>query len=123
MKEIFWITIDGQHLPITQMTDSHLDNALAHLERSAIKNKEYWIDYYNRKIQGEIKLWRDIADDDRMAGRSYISAYEYPSGDTEEIKKYRALLILVENGDPQGIDIYPHLVAERKRRHKDLQRV
>lgn len=121
MKEIFWITIDGQHLPITQMTDSHLDNALVHLERSVVKNKEYWVNYCKRKIQQEMDLWQDIADDDRTAGRSYMCAYEYPFRDTEEIKKYRANLLLIENGDPKGIDIYPHLVAEKKRRHKELQ--
>lgn len=113
-----WITRDGQHIPVNQMTDSHLNNAIAHLDKSVIKNKEYWINYCRLKIEADRRLWQDIADDDLLLGRSYMCAYEYPTEDTEVIKKYQKLILLIEGGDPRGIDIYSDLIRERESRKR-----
>lgn len=36
-KEIVWTTKDGKEIPINEMSDSHLDNAINHI----VKKKEF----------------------------------------------------------------------------------
>lgn len=112
-----WLTRDGQSIPITQVTESHLNNAINHLKRSVIENKEYWINYCKKRISEENEMWLEMELDDRMRGANYFTGREYiPTEDTEEIKKYQKLIKLIEDGDPKRIDIYEELIAEKERR-------
>lgn len=46
-----WITKDGSKIPVEDMTDAHLDNAIAHLRRQARRFVQRWgSDFYFAEI-------------------------------------------------------------------------
>lgn len=113
-----WRTKDGQEIPITEMTDSHLDNAIAYLERRVVEIKDKLIEYYERKIY---IATRDIALDCEIFHPgahtdSTLAAAEY-YGSTWAMEPWATRIEQVRAGNPAGMNpIYLELIQERTRR-------
>ncbi len=45
-----WVTADGRRIPIPEMTDSHLNNALTYLERTAEARRDAEVSYFVHNV-------------------------------------------------------------------------
>ena len=113
-----WETKEGQEIPIAEMTDSHLDNAIAYLERRVVEIKDKLIEYFEHKIY---VATREVALDAEifypMAHHdSGVAAAEY-WGYAWAMEPWKSRLEQVKIGDPSGMNpVYQELIQERNRR-------
>jgi predicted nucleic acid-binding protein len=131
-KAPVWKTKDGQRIPMTEMTDAHIRNAIANLERGVVEKRQQLIDELEEKIadfeanlenvRARIRLeaqtdYHELGFID--SGLAAALALVYDARWEEHLNRLEQLknrLELIKAGDPRGVNGYQELIRERNRR-------
>ena len=69
MNVSVWTTKDGTKIPIAEMTDTHISNAIAHLERKIEATEDAMASASGHGFQGEMASYAAEQEGDRCAER------------------------------------------------------
>jgi hypothetical protein len=107
-----WTTADGTKIPVEDMTDSHLENAIRHVERQAKRFINRWgADFYYAEIATG---WWPQGEMAQYYLESELSMMRAADFDFEDSLTYAD--VLDDNAD------YSMLVREKKRRENERKR-
>ena len=90
-----WTTRDGQQIPLTEMSNSHLTNAIAYLERTAEERRDaqVWALIDGPRPQGELAqeaFANEICEMDEWAIDRFLASDEIYQSLVTELKRRRA---------------------------------